>query len=53
MHDSFVDERGATYKYSYETGEFVIVWSNGTVVTYYIQDDGDSYWEDIRKQHGC
>lgn len=52
MHDSFVDERGTTYKYSYETGEFVIVRSNGTVVTYYIPDDGDSYWEDVRKQHG-
>ena len=38
--------------FDYETGEFVIVRSNGTVVTYYIPDDGDSYWGDVRKQHG-
>ena len=51
-HDSFVDEHGTTYKYSYETGEFVIVEENGTVITYFIPAGGDSYWEEVLKRHG-
>jgi len=42
-HDSFVDENGSTYKYSYETNEFVIVKSNGTIITYFIPDNGEAY----------
>lgn len=51
-HDSFVDERGSTYKFSYETGEFVIVKSDGTVITYFIPDRGEAYWNEQKRKHG-
>ena len=41
-HDSFVDQNGSTYKFSYETGEFAIIKSDGTVITYYIPDSGEA-----------
>lgn len=50
-HDSFVDKCGTTYKYSYETGEFAVIRPNGTVITYFIPEDGDSYWEDVKEQY--
>lgn len=51
-HDSFVDQNGSTYKFSYETGEFVIVKSNGTVITYYIPERGEVYWNEQKYKHG-
>ena len=51
-HDSFVDQNGSTYKFSYETGEFAIIKSDGTVITYYIPDRGEVYWEDVKFKHG-
>lgn len=50
-HDSFVDQNGSTYKFSYETGEFAIIKSDGTVITYYIPDRGEAYWEDVKRKH--
>lgn len=51
-HDSFIDQNGSTYKFSYETGEFVIVKSNGTVITYFIPDRGEAYWNEQKYKHG-
>ena len=51
-HDSFVDQNGSTYKFSYEIGEFVIVKSNGTVITYYIPERGEAYWNEQKYKHG-
>lgn len=51
LHDSFIDDNGSTHKYSYETHEFVIVREDGTIVTYFIPDSGDSYWENDRRRH--
>lgn len=50
-HDSFVDRYGSTYKFSYETGEFAIIKSDGTVITYFIPDRGEAYWEDVKYKH--
>ena len=50
-HDSFVDQNGSTYKFSYETGEFAIIKSDGTVITYYMPDRGEAYWEDVKRKH--
>lgn len=50
-HDSFVDMNGSTYKFSYETGEFAIIKSNGTVITYYIPDSGEVYWNNVKRKH--
>lgn len=51
-HDSFVDENGSTYKFSYETYEFVIVSKNGVIITYFIPENGEVYWENVRRKHG-
>ena len=51
-HDSFVDENGSTYKFSYETYEFVIVSKNGVIITYFIPENGEVYWENVRIKHG-
>ena len=45
-------QNGSTYKFSYETGEFVIVKSNGTVITYYIPERGEVYWNEQKYKHG-
>lgn len=52
--DSFVDERGRTFKFSFETYEFVIVRNDGIIVTYYIVNEKDpkAYWERTKKEHG-
>ena len=51
-HDSFVDQFGSTYKFSYETGEFAIIKSDGTVITYFIPERGEVYWENVKRKHG-
>ncbi|MBR1508004.1 MAG: hypothetical protein IJ619_08395 [Eubacterium sp.] len=51
-HDSFVDKNGSTYKFSYETYEFVIVSKNGVIITYFIPENGEVYWENVRRKHG-
>lgn len=51
-HDSFVDKHGSTYKFSYETNEFVIVKSDGTVITYFIPEKGEGYWNEQKRKHG-
>ncbi|MDD2434454.1 MAG: CPCC family cysteine-rich protein [Bacilli bacterium] len=52
FNDSFVDTKGTTYKYSYETKEFVIVKSDGTIISYYIprSRDKDQYWENVKRR---
>ncbi len=51
-HDSFVDKHGSTYKFSYETNEFVILKSDGTVITYFIPEKGEGYWNEQKRKHG-
>ena len=51
LHDSFVDLCGSTHKFSYQTGEFVIVRKDGTVVTYFIPGSGERYWESDRRRN--
>ena len=51
LHDSFVDAAGSTHKFSYETGEFVIVREDGTVITYFIPESGVRYWENDRRRN--
>ena len=50
-NDSFVDQNGSTYKYSYITGEFVIVKPNGIIITYFIPDRGEVYWNEQKRKH--
>jgi hypothetical protein len=54
LYDSFVDERGRTFKFSFETNEFVITRNDGMIVTYYIINEKDpkAYWERKKKEHG-
>jgi hypothetical protein len=51
-HDSFVDENGSTYKFSYETYEFASILKSGVIITYYIPENGEVYWENVRRKHG-
>lgn len=50
-HDSFVDERGTTWKYSYTTREFIMIKSDGTIITYYIAPR-PNYWRNKKTQKG-
>lgn len=52
FHDSFVDENGSTYKYSYLTKEFIVVKSNGVIISYYIprSKNKDRYWENVKRR---
>ena len=51
QHDSYVDEHGSTHKFSYETGEFIIVSNDGTIITYFIPTSGNAYWENERRRN--
>lgn len=50
-HDSFVDDRGTTYKFSYETYEFAIITKNGMIVTYFVPDKGEVYWHNVKEKY--
>jgi pyocin large subunit-like protein len=43
--ESFTDSSGTVYKYNSVTHEFCMAKSDGTVITYFIPDNPDEYWE--------
>lgn len=50
-HDSFIDDLGRTYKYSYLTHEFAIIRADGTIVTYYIPRNKKNYWNNTKPKN--
>lgn len=51
FHDSFVDDRGSTHKFNFLTGEFAVIQSSGIIVTYFIPDNPEVYWENDKRRH--
>lgn len=50
-YDSFVDERGSTHKYDPLTKRFIIVSSDGYIVTFYIAGT-KNYWQNNKTKKG-
>lgn len=49
--ESFIASNGSVYKYDYETNEFGIAKSDGTMITYYKPTDKVKYWEDQKEKY--
>ena len=49
--ESFVASNGTVYKYDSATGEFGMAKSDGTMITYFIPDNPDEYWEKQKEMH--
>lgn len=47
--ESFVDERGTTYKYNKSTNEFAIITKNGVVKTYFKPKEEERYFNSLKK----
>lgn len=48
-HESFINQKELTYKYSYKTNEIVLVTKEGEITTYFITNKKG--WERIRKNN--
>ncbi len=50
--ESFIDNKGTTYRYNYATNEFVIVTKEGEIVTYFKPRSKEKYWEGVKGRYG-
>lgn len=47
--ESFVDNKGTTYKYNKVTNEFAMITKKGIVITYFKPKEGKKYFDLLRK----
>ncbi len=49
--DSFKSEENSIYKYNYDTNEFGIAKTDGTIITYFKPSAREAYWIRQREEH--
>ena len=50
--ESFIASNGSVYKFDYDTHEFGVAKSDGTMITYFIPDEpAEEYWEKQKEMY--